>query len=389
MDDLSFGQPEKELNAADLLLAVINRLPIGIEVLKAVRKNEEISDLVYIIVNDAAKKQGTAVEKMGKSFLQDDDQNKKRFAQMLQVLKSGEPKDFIISPNDGNNQNWCMENYVKFDDGILICRQDITQIKLGEIEKIKDLNQSLILKNQELEVLNNEIKTFNLVAAHDYKDTLQQLYTNLEYIISKDARQLSEAGKANIRRAQSAIQKMNLLTDDINMYFNLYDMKVELAPIDPNPLIDLAINKLRSRLDQCNGKIETNEFPLIPSHPQLFSQLLANLLDNSIKFRNILVDQSISIKFSKPDGAKSINGLKPGQSYGLVSITDNGLGFDEKESGKIFDLFYRGVNNAKYRGSGIGLSVCKKIMALHGGFITADGVPEKGATIHCYFPMDK
>ena len=72
----------------------------------------------------------------------------------------------------------------------------------------------------------------------------------------------------------------------------------------------------------------------------------------------------------------------------IVSVTDNGIGFDEYHADRIFDLFYRAHDEGQFRGSGIGLAVCKKVMVMHEGFITAESDPGFGSAFSCYFPMN-
>ncbi len=264
---------------------------------------------------------------------------------------------------------------------------DITQ-QVNANAEINNLYKTLVQKNQELQALDHEIKTFNIVSAHHYKETLQQLYTNLEYIVSKDARQLSDTGKANIRRAQSAIQKMHLLTDDINAYFNLYDMDVRLTPLDPNPIIKAVINSYKNKLEQNNASVEYTELPSFPSHPVLFSQLIGNLLDRAIRSRNLTVALAIKIRYSQADELNSIPVANKDTAYIIVSITDNGIGFHEEEAEKMFEIFHHISDNGKRRSSGVGLAICKKIMSLHNGFITAEGSPARGAIFNCYFPLN-
>ena len=263
---------------------------------------------------------------------------------------------------------------------------DITQQVMAN-EEINKLNKTLIKKNQELETRDREIKTFNLVAANDYKETLQQLYTNLEYLISKDARNLSDAGKANVRRAQSAIQKMNLLTDDINAYFKLYDLDVEITETDPNEIIKNVHDAFKTKLAQYNATIEYTEMPKLPSHPLLLTQLLSNLVDNSLKFRKQIIAPVIRINYSQADEMNAIPAALKDRPYGIISVSDNGIGVNEGETEKIFELFYRLSDKGKNRGFGIGLAICKKIMAMHHGFITAESNPANGATFNCYFPL--
>lgn len=262
---------------------------------------------------------------------------------------------------------------------------DITQhVKAGE--EIKALLKSIVKKNKELRLLDNEIKTFNTVAAHQYKETLQQLYTNLEYIITKDARHLSDTGKANIRRAQSAIQRMNLLTDDINTYFNLYEMEAELVPIDTTIILPEVIEELKPKLQQLNATIEYTDTPVIRSHPVLFAQLIHHLISHSIKTRNQLRALVIKIKFSRADELNSIPAAMKDTPYVVISLSDNGLGFYEDETEKIFNIFHRLTEPGKHNNYGIELATCKKIMSIHEGFITADGKPAMGASFNCFFP---
>ena len=260
---------------------------------------------------------------------------------------------------------------------------------MSATNKISDLNRELSVKNEDLQSLNNELKIFNNITANDYKETLQTLYTNLEFIASKEARNLSDAAKANIRRAQSAIQKMKLLTSDINMYLELYENPVILSPVDPNEILQTVLSREQKKIEQHSAEIEITHFPILPSHPVLLSQLFSSLIDNAIKFRKVVLPPVIKIKYSQADEMNSIPLAVKNMPYGIISVSDNGIGFTEEEAERIFDLFYRASDTVKYKGSGIGLSMCKKIMSLHGGFITAEGARAHGATINCYFPLKK
>ncbi len=260
----------------------------------------------------------------------------------------------------------------------------------GQMEaavRIQEMNQALLGKNNDLENLNAELRSLNSVAAKDYKGTLQVLYTNLEYIATNEARYLSNTAKGNIRRAQSAIQKMKLLTDDINTYLELHETNVVLTPVDPNEIVRHVLSILQKKIGQYDVQIEATQFPVIPSHPKLLSLLLIKLIDNAIKYRKLVAAPLIKIKYSQADEMNAIPGARKNIPYGIISVSDNGIGFRESEAEKIFNLFYRVDDKSSYHGSGIGLSVCKKIMDLHGGFITAEGIPANGATFTCYFPL--
>ena len=254
-------------------------------------------------------------------------------------------------------------------------------------EEINELNKALMIKNHQLEDLNGELQTFNTVTSRDFKETLQLLYTNLEYIARYESRNLGDSSKANLRRAQSAIQKMKLLTDDINTYLQLYDIGIDPSLIDPNPIIEQILLSMQEKIGESNALIERVEIPRLFADPYLFSRLLIQLLDNSLKFRKLIIQPVIKIRYSQADEMNAVPLALKNMSYAIISVSDNGISFSDAESAKIFELFYRIPASNKFRGSGIGLAICKKIMTMHQGFITAEGSHAGGATFNCYFPL--
>jgi PAS domain S-box-containing protein len=262
---------------------------------------------------------------------------------------------------------------------------DVTH-QVRAADEINELNRILTWKNKDLEMLNNELKTFNTVASRDYKETLQTLYTNLEYIVSNDARNLSDTSKANIRRAQAAIQKMKLLTEDINAYLRLYDLGINKTLIDPNSIVAEVLSRIKGKIEQAGATIEVTNLPSIYADPLLFSMLIGHLIDNALKFRKLVVPISIKVRYSQADEMNAVEEAIKNIPYTIISVFDNGIGFPEEDSEKLFDIFFRLENRGRYKGSGIGLAVCKKIMSMHGGFIIAESLPSIGATFSCYFP---
>lgn len=116
--------------------------------------------------------------------------------------------------------------------------------------------------------------------------------------------------------------------------------------------------------------------------------LFNHLISNSVKFRHAIRPLIVDI-FSKRLEASTIRhpGAYPGKSYYMVEVKDNGIGFDPVDREKIFEMFYQGHDKAKFKGSGMGLAIVRKIMDIHGGYVAADGVPGEGAGICCYFPV--
>ena len=111
-------------------------------------------------------------------------------------------------------------------------------------------------------------------------------------------------------------------------------------------------------------------------------------MDNAIKFRKRDNDHVVNVTCKESVNGNDIaqNAVEKNVKYHIISVEDNGIGFPQTESEKIFEMFSRLNEKGKYKGSGTGLALCKKIMEMHGGFITAEGMPDEGASFHCYFP---
>ena len=261
---------------------------------------------------------------------------------------------------------------------------DITKTQQSE-EKIMELNKSLFTMNKELSSLNAELKNFNTITANNYNETLRHVYIHLEAIVTNDARALSDSGRANLRRAQSGVQKLKLLTNDINNYLQLYNIGINKQMIDPNKIIENVISGMKGKIEDAQATVKTTELPSLQADPLLFSHLITNLLDNAIKFRNH-VDPIIKINYSHADELNERSKAADNTAYTVVIISDNGIGFQQEEMDKMFEFFHQLPNQGKHKGSGMGLAICKKIMEMHGGFIIAEGEKEKGASFQCYFP---
>jgi signal transduction histidine kinase len=265
---------------------------------------------------------------------------------------------------------------------------DITMVRQSE-QKITELNLSLFTMNRELNALNSELRTFAAIAANNYSETLRHLYINMESIVINDAHHLSNSGRANLRRAQGAVQKMKLLSDDINKYLNLYDTGIKKEMFAPGIVIEEVLSKLEKRIVEVDAHIESDKLPVLFADPSLFSTLMWNLIDNSIKFRSPSHPLIIKITSGQTGRMSPLFSGSKESSYSIISVTDNGTGFTQENSEKIFELFSKLHEKDHYKGSGIGLAICKKIMEMHEGFITVEGVPDEGASFYCYFPAER
>jgi len=355
-----------------LLDALFETISNEVHVLEAMRNSDHIiTDFKSLIGNKVTDRTNATLDS-------------KLFDQFVNVVETGEPLDMIFQYGENGQDKWFHVRAKKFNNGLIAYREDITRAKQAE-EKIMQLNTALFTKNRRLESLSSELKTFTTIAANDYNETLKHLYNSMEFIINNDARNLSDAGKANIRRAQAAIQKMKLLTDDIISFSKIHSDEQTIV-VDLNEILSIVLNSLDEKIKSENAIIRSDKLPSVNGYPSLISLLFYNLISNAIKFRKNELDPTIEIRHSIKEGSEiEHSSALPGVTYNLMSVIDNGIGFDPQEGEKIFTMFYRLHEKGKQKG-GIGLAICKKIMDLHGGFISSECTPQC-TTFKCYFPM--
>lgn len=316
--------------------------------------------------------------------------------QIVQKIKKADPFEeriHLLIPGKEQKTILIKSIVLKDKDGkpaksVGVDRNVTAQIKLEE--KIGNLNQSLLASNRELATVNLELQTFSSIAANNYKETLKQLYTNLEFITSAEAANLSNTGRANIRRAQAAIQKMKLLTEDIIVYRAIQTIADAKTEVDVKELMNTLKLNISKKIKEESIVIDCDDRPVLQGYPELLSLMFHHLVDNAIKFVQEGEKTIIHIRCSRQGGSAINHPAVLGEkNYNVITISDNGHGFNLEHAEDIFNMFYRetGTNNRK--GSGMGLAICKKIMDIHGGFILAESFPGNGSVFSCYFPREQ
>jgi signal transduction histidine kinase len=370
-----------------LLQAILDTFQSGIHVFHAIRdRSGEIADFQFVLLGKKSVAFNNRTDLTARKLFEEYPFYKTQLDSLKQVVETGVSKTHEIHRLQDGKDTWYLVSDSKFGDGFVNVWEDITEHKQAE-EKIRELNRTLQINNRELASLNSELKTFNSIAATDYTDTLRKLYTNLEYIVSNDARNLSDEGKANVRRAQSAIQKMKLLTEDIVAYSSIHTHDTDLQPIELVTMLQNIQDDMKRVWPGLEIMIDCQDsMPEIHGYPFLLNLLFHHLIDNAIKFRRENTVPTVRVSCEPPQESKHPSAI-PGTRYNRYTITDEGIGFDREHAEAIFTIFYRLHPKGAYKGSGIGLAICRKIMDIHGGFVIAESGAGKGASFHCYFPV--
>lgn len=380
-----------------LLGAILDTVPTGIRFLKTIRnKQNKIIDFKYVVENAVAKTY-TGNKKPAKTLLTREPGQEHIFHRMEEVVRSGFPMQWVHSVETDGNIRWFNVRYAKCGDGIMLSEEDITESRLAEDKwkisreslekKINELSRSVLLKEHQVKSLISELDIFNTIL-HDYKDTLRNVYTGLEFIAWHDAANLGDTGKANVRRSQSAIQKLKLITEDIITYFSIHTPDTHMSDVNLCDLLHSLKKALDTRLSEENISLDYETLPTVQGYPFLLNLLFYHLLTNAIKFRRTDTQPVIHIAAQqKANTTKDDPQELIGTPYLIITITDNGIGFSQQDAETIFLPLHRLHDKARHKGTGIGLAICRKIMSIHNGFIKAKGEPLKGATFYCYFPL--
>jgi PAS domain S-box-containing protein len=259
---------------------------------------------------------------------------------------------------------------------------------ITDLTEKRKLEMQVNLKNVELERQNEELASFTYIASHDLQEPLRKIRTFSSRIQLKEKDRLSEEGKDYFDRMIRAALRMQNLIDDLLNYSRTNTTELEFIAEDLNHILDKVKQDLHDDIHEKKASINSERLPVLTVIPGQFHQLLLNLLSNAIKYCKPDIPPRIDLKADRiAAGELSYEGILPGYAYWKISITDNGIGFDQQYSGKIFELFQRLHGKSEYQGTGIGLAICKKIVQNHGGIITATGQPGIGSAFNLFIPI--
>ncbi|KQX13554.1 PAS domain-containing sensor histidine kinase [Flavobacterium sp. Root420] len=264
---------------------------------------------------------------------------------------------------------------------------DLTEKKKAD-DKLKLNALELEQKNAELEKMNQELQSFAYISSHDLQEPLRKIQTFATLILEKEFENLSDNGKDKFQRMQNAAKRMQTLINDLLSYSRTNIQERIFEKTDLSKIVDEVKDDLQEEIEQKNATIENCESCEANIIPFQFRQLLYNLISNSLKFSNPETPVVIKISSKIVKGAALENKkLEKDTNYCHIQIKDNGIGFEQQYSSKIFEVFQRLHGKLDYTGTGIGLAIVKKIVDNHNGIITATGEKNKGATFDIYIPV--
>lgn len=256
-------------------------------------------------------------------------------------------------------------------------------------EKIEERTQELRVYSDELTRSNRELEDFAFVASHDLQEPLRKIRAFGNRLESGYADVIDERGQDFLKRMLNAAERMSMLISDLLSFSRVSTRGKDFVEVDLNSVVSDILNDLEIAIDETGAKFNVDDMPIIMGDKSQIEQLMLNLLSNALKFKNPDITPQITVSCSTPSDEELVNVLHEEQfDWTKITIQDNGIGFDQSFSEKIFAPFQRLHGRSEYKGTGIGLAVCRRIVERHNGHISALSQPGKGACFTIIIPVN-
>jgi two-component system CheB/CheR fusion protein len=253
-------------------------------------------------------------------------------------------------------------------------------------QKVIERTGELQKANLELEISNAELLQFASVASHDLKEPLRKIHIFSNLVKERYLNDLDNGAADYIERIIGSSSRMTRLINDLLTFSRLSVISLfELT--DVNVILAEVLSDLELQVREKDAVIEITNFPKMELVPGQMRQVFQNIISNALKFSRAGVQPHISISCERVDSC-SINAInKENGAFCRISIRDNGIGFDQQYSNKIFTIFQRLHSRDKYEGTGIGLAITKKIIEKHNGLIYTASIEGQGTTFTIILPV--
>ncbi len=260
---------------------------------------------------------------------------------------------------------------------IVCTSKDITERKQAEEE--------LLLQTEKLTQTNLELQSFAYAASHDLQEPLRKIISFSDRIMKKNALILDVQTLDYFHRIQNATMRMQTLITDLLSYSRLTTQAQPFTRVELDLIASEVISDLETRIEQTGGKVELNNLPEIEADPTQILQLFQNLISNGLKFHTPGVAPLVEVT-ARIVNAEN-NKLKWRRQFVELTFKDNGIGIDERYFDRIFGVFQRLHGKDEYEGTGVGLSICHKIVERHNGQIRIKSKVGEGSSFIVTLPL--
>ncbi|UQN05903.1 PAS domain S-box protein [Deinococcus sp. QL22] len=267
-------------------------------------------------------------------------------------------------------------------------------------QDLQALNQSLEervhRRTLELEDANRELEAFSYSVSHDLRTPLRHI-VGFGDLLKKDAGEgLGPKSQRYLAVMTDAANRMSHLIDDLLEFSRMGRQELRSGPVPLGPLLDTVWNTLEPDRQGREIALSVGPLPTVPGDAALLTQVFVNLLSNAIKYTRHQPDAQIRVSAEWPLPSDSmptltqpgrVNLQKAAQNHAIITVQDNGVGFDGRYADKLFGVFQRLHRAEEFEGTGIGLANVRRVVMRHGGSVQAQSVPGEGATFQVILPL--
>jgi light-regulated signal transduction histidine kinase (bacteriophytochrome) len=303
---------------------------------------------------------------------------------LCELVKTG--GSLVIDRYVPQYARWLSISITTLNDGFVATVQDISddrQMRRQLEQTVQNLHQS-----------NQSLEQFAYIASHDLQEPLRKIVSFSDVLKTQFSEEMSDAAADLIRRMQLSAGRMRDLVSDLLNYARLSGTQTAFQPVNLNHSLAQVIDDLEFSIHDQQAHIQIEQLPTVLGDAVLLHQLFLNLVANALKFQpnsptapapTVHISGRLAQANSLPESLQQES--TPPHSYAWITVADNGIGFNEKYLSQIFTIFQRLHGRSHYTGTGMGLAICKKVVDMHGGYITANSAEGEGTTFHIYLPM--
>ena len=389
-DFTDFKKLQQRLEASAMeLQTVIDTSQTGIFLLSPVRNEPgEVVDFRFRVANQqlaryVGQKPGSVIGSLGSRWFPDYKTNG-LFDAYCNTYVTGETQRFNFNYDGGGIKAWLDIMVTRLGDEVLVTFTDYTSLK--------ELQQQLENSVTELKRSNKNLEQFAYVASHDLQEPLRKIQAFGDILQAQYAPQIGDGGTDIVRRMQSAAGRMQVLIKDVLAYSRIAARRETVGPVDLNQLMRDVLTDIDTAISEKQAQVTVGVLPTVRGDAAQLRQLFQNLISNALKFTK--TDEAslpvIAVSCQQVNGREvpglTLSSVDADQSFYLIEVTDNGIGFDPRQAERIFQVFQRLHNRSEYQGTGIGLAIVQKVVENHHGYIVAEGRPGEGATFRIALP---
>lgn len=246
---------------------------------------------------------------------------------------------------------------------------------IRDISEQKKMAEEIRLQKEQLEKTNEELAQYASFASHDLKEPIRKILIFCDLLLNSSSPKNEDQQKEIINKVFSSAKRMEMLIESVRKFSTISSLPLEANTILLNDIINEVLEDLEENIRNKKATVQLSGLPSVRVNRIHLYQLFQNLINNSLKFSKSSLPPIITMAFDHES-----------EGYAFIRLSDNGIGFSNQYADKIFQPFQR-LHGHTYAGTGIGLSICKKIIEIYGGHISVHSIAGEGSTFLFSLPI--